>query len=81
MPGGGRGGVHKEFKLLIVGLIIGCFSIFLASSGRDLLDSFIQLVIPVSDRAISGGGYLFAWRVCYFLLIVALLVIASICLV
>jgi len=80
MSQSGSGGMHRELKLLIVGLILGVFSILVASSFRDLIDSFIQLTVPVTDRALSGG-YLFLWRLFYFILILALLIIASICLV
>lgn len=72
--------MHQELKLLIVGLILVTFSILLAGSMRDCVDSFIQLTVPVTEKSLSGA-YLFLWRLFYFILILSLLTIASICLV
>jgi hypothetical protein len=72
--------VQQELKILIFTLILGTFSILMASAFRDVLDAFLQTAVPVSDRSLGTGGYLFLWRLCFFFIILALLIIASICL-
>jgi hypothetical protein len=74
------GGVHNELKILVIGLILGTFSLLIASAFRDALDAFLQMSVPVSERALGNGIYLLLWRICFFLIILALLAIASICL-
>ncbi len=78
---GARDGVHHQIKLLIVGLILGTFAILIASAFHNVLDAFLQMTVPISEKALSSGGYLFLWRLFYFFIILALLIIASITLV
>lgn len=70
--------VHHQIKLLVVGLILGSFAILIASAFRDLFDSMLQMAIPVSERVLGTGGYLFLWRLAFFLIILSLFIIASI---
>jgi hypothetical protein len=78
---GGRDGVHHQIQLLIVGLILGTFAILIASAFRDVLDAFLQMTVPISEKSLGSGPYLFLWRIFYFVLILSLLIIASISLV
>lgn len=73
-----RQGVHHQLKLLIVGLILGTFAILIASAFRDVLDAFLQMTVPITEKSLGSGGYLFLWRLLYFLIVLALLVIVSI---
>ena len=76
-----NGGIHHEIKLLLVGLILGSCSIILAGSFRDLLDAMFQMTVPVSEKSLGTGGYLFLWRLFYFLIVLAILFVFSILLV
>jgi hypothetical protein len=74
-------GIHQEIKLLIVGLIIGTCSIVLAGSFRDVIDAVFQMTVPVSEKQLGTGGYLFLWRFCYFIIALSILIMISILLV
>lgn len=73
----GQSGPHHQVKLIIVGLLLGTFAILIATSFRDVLDAFLQMTVPITEKALGSGGYLFLWRFFYFLIILALLVIVS----
>lgn len=60
---------------------IGTFSIFTAASFRDFADAIFQISVPLSEKSISGGSLLVAYRFFYFLIFLAVLVLLSIVLV
>ena len=72
--------IKNEIRLLVVGLIVGSTSILVASAARDLLDAFLQQIVPVNEKYLSGWSTV-GWRLCYALLLVALLVVLTIALV
>lgn len=70
--------MYNQVKLIVIGLIIGTFSIFAASSFRDFMDSILQIATPIGERSLAGGAILVAYRFCYFLIILAILVAVSV---
>lgn len=74
-------GIHHEIKLLIIGLVVGSCSIILAGSFRELLDALFQMTVPVNEKSLGSGGYLFLWRLFYFLIILSILICVSIILI
>jgi hypothetical protein len=66
---------------LVALLIVGTISIFTASAIRDLFESVLQLSTPTTEKAISGGSLIVAYRFFFFLMILALLVLVAIVLV
>jgi hypothetical protein len=74
----GGGGFDKEIKLLLVAALLATISIVFASALRDLLDSSLQMMVPISEKQIQTPGYLFLWRLFFFFIILALLVALSI---
>ncbi len=77
--GQSRNAIHNQIRIVIIGLIIGTFSILAASSFRDAFDAVLQVATPIGERSLSGGGMLVAYRTCYFLIILAILIAATIC--
>jgi len=65
---------YKQVKLIIVGLIVGTFSIFAASSFRDLVEAILQVATPLGSHSLAGGSVLVAYRVCYFLIILSIVI-------
>jgi hypothetical protein len=77
----GNSSLSNNVYLLLVGLLIGTFSIFAASSFRDFVDGLLQLSVPLSEKSLSGGSVLVAYRLLYFLIILAILVALSVILI
>lgn len=71
--------VSRQVKIILVGLLIGTFSLLSASAFRDCVDSVFQVAVPIGERALGQGGMLIAYRGCFFLIILALLVAATVC--
>jgi hypothetical protein len=71
--------VGKQVKVIVIGLLIATFSLFAATSFRDWVDSVLQVAVPIGERSLSGGGMIVAYRACYFLIILALLVAVTVC--
>jgi hypothetical protein len=69
--------ICNQISLLSIGLLIGALSILASGASRDLLDSFLQMVTPVNERALTGW-YLVFYRTLYLALLVALLVALTI---
>jgi len=73
--------ICNNIWVVFVALFIGTFSIFAASSFRDLIDSVLQISVPLGEKSIHGGVLLVFYRLFYFLIIISLLVIVSVLLV
>jgi H+/Cl- antiporter ClcA len=76
-----NGRAHREIKTIIVALVVGSCSIVMAGAFRDAFDAVLQMTVPVNERALGTGAYLFLWRFFYFLIALALLILLSILLV
>ena len=76
-----RNPICNNIWVIFVALIIGTFSIFTASSVRELFESLLQISVPLSEKSLNGGVLLVWYRLFYFLIILSLLVIVSILLV
>jgi hypothetical protein len=75
------GGIHREVRLLIIGLVLGCFSLLVTGSFRDWVDSSLHAIIPVGSRSIGKGKWLVFYNFCYFMFILAILVCLSVSIV
>jgi hypothetical protein len=73
--------ITRQLKVLIFGLVVGTCSIILAGAFRDVLDAMFQMAVPISEKSLNSSGYLFLWRLLYFIIVLAILVILSILLV
>lgn len=82
----GKGASHQNaicnnIWVVIAALFLGTFSVFAASSFRDLMDSILQISVPLGERSVNGGVLLVFYRLFYFAIIISLLVIVSVLLV
>jgi hypothetical protein len=73
--------VKNHLWLIIVGLLLGTFSIFSASSFRDFFYALYEMIVPMSEKSLQGGVLLVMYRFFCFLIITSLFVIASVALV
>lgn len=71
----------QQIVIIIVSLIIGTFSLLAAGSFREFMDSILQISVPIGEKSLQGGMMLVAYRFCYFLIILAILVAVSVILV
>jgi hypothetical protein len=78
---GSKNTICNNIWVVFVALIIGTFSIFTASSIRELFESLLQISVPLGEKSIGGGTLLVWYRLFYFLIILSLLVIVSVLLV
>lgn len=72
--------IKNEVRLIVVGLAVGSVSILVASAARDLLDAFLQQIVPVNEKYLSGWSTV-GWKLCYALLLIAVLVVLTVVLV
>lgn len=67
-----RPSVQNRMWILCAGLLIGTFSLFVATSFRDFAEAFLRMSAPLSDKTVSGGALLVAHRFFSFLIILAI---------
>lgn len=71
--------ITRNIWLLIIGLILGAFSIFSASAFRDFVLSIFDFSFPMSERSLQQGGtVLIMYRLFAFFIITALFIIATV---
>jgi hypothetical protein len=72
--------ICNEISLLGVGLVMGAIGILASGASRDLLDSFLQMITPINEKALTGW-YLVFYRTLYLTLLVALLIVITVLLI
>lgn len=73
--------IQKNLWILVVGLLLGAFSIFSASAFRDFVYAIFEMSLPMSEKALQGGTALVLYRLFCFLIITSLFVIATVVIV
>ena len=67
----------NKVKTLIISLVIGCFSLLVVSQFNQLVSQFLQISVPIGEHHLQNGFMLLAWRFCYFLIILAIVIALS----
>ena len=72
---------YERVVILLITLVLGCFSLLVTSEFRNVVSSALQCIVPISARKLTRPGYLFLYYIFNFLMMLGIFVILCVILI